>query len=138
MSDLETGKETALLPIPFDVNYDLGMHISGNCAKMPGWVLVSTYGAVDPPKDGGQSWMDEQLFMLELTESPRVWRLAHTHCYTSVGVEDDKVYFAECFASISQSGRRVYFGSNWGDIRPDYTDTYVITMPTGWYSGVPE
>jgi hypothetical protein len=138
MSDLATGTETRLLRIPFDVNADIGLHISGNSVRTPGWVLVSTYGARQPPEGEEHSWMDEQLFMLELTSSPRVWRLAHTHCYTSDEAEGEKVYYAEAFASITRSGHRVYFGSNWGDFTADYSETYQLTLPAGWYSGVPE
>ena len=138
MSDLATGEETRLLHIPFDVNPDIGLHISGNNLKGSGWVLVSTYGARNPPEDRTHSWMDTQLFMLELRSSPRVWRLAHTHCYTSEEAEGEKVYYAEAFATIVGSGRRVYFGSNWGEYTPDYTEAYELILPDGWYSGVPK
>jgi len=138
MSDLATGEETQLLHIPFEVNWDIGLHISGNSLKTPGWVLVSTYGARQPPEDGEHSWMDTQLFMLELKPSPRVWRLAHTHCYTSEEADGEKVYYAEAFATITGSGQRVYFGSNWGDIRLDYSEAYEAILPDGWYSGLPE
>lgn len=83
MADLGTGTETSLLEIPFGVNSDIGLHFSGNCAETPGWVLVSTYGAENPPPGESHSWMDTQLFMLELEQDPIVWRIAHTHAYTS-------------------------------------------------------
>jgi hypothetical protein len=138
MSDLETGEETQILRIPFEVNWDIGLHISGNSYKTPGWVLVSTYGAREAPEEDTHSWMDTQLFMLELVPSPRVWRLAHTHCYTSEEATGEKVYYAEAFATITASGRRVYFGSNWGKIKEDYSEAYEIPLPAGWYSGVPK
>ncbi|MEO0108199.1 MAG: hypothetical protein ABIK62_03385, partial [candidate division WOR-3 bacterium] len=75
-TDLETGIETNLLAIPFDVNPDIGLHISGNCIATPGWVLVSTYGAEQPPSGKQHSWMDNLLFMLALSDSARVIKLA--------------------------------------------------------------
>jgi hypothetical protein len=139
MADLETGEETALLPIPFDVNVDLGMHISGNAARTPGWVLVSTYGSMNAPPDGAHSWMDTQLLMLELTANPRIWRIAHTHSYTSLDYSDEKNYFAEAFATINTSGTRIYFGSNWADLSQlDYTDTYQVVLPDDWTTAMPD
>ncbi|TWT44121.1 hypothetical protein RAS1_05280 [Phycisphaerae bacterium RAS1] len=138
MTDPATGDETPLLRIPFDVNPDIGMHISGNAAKTPGWVLVSTYGSLNPPEGSRHSWMDAQLFMLELRADPRIWRLAHTHSYTSRGFTDEKNYFAESFAALNTAGTRVYFGSNWGDLaRTDYTDAYVLQLPPDWRAAMP-
>ena len=82
MTDLETGIETPLLPIPFDTNPGIGLHVSGNCYAVPGWVLISTNGARNAPSGKQHSWMDNLLFMLELKDSPRVVKLAQTHCYT--------------------------------------------------------
>lgn len=138
MADAQTGVETALLRIPFDVNPDIGLHISGNAARTPGWVLVSTYGSLEPPAGSTHSWMDAQVFMLELKESPRIWRLAHTHSYTSRTFNEEKNYFAESFAALNRAGTRVYFGSNWGELgRADYTDAYVLSLPHDWTTLLP-
>jgi hypothetical protein len=131
MADLATGEVTRLLEIPFGVNTDIGLHFSGNGSQTPGWALVSTYGAVEPAGER-HSWMDNQLFMLELASPPRVWRLAHTRCYTAETAEADPMYFAEAFAALNRDSSRVYFGSNWGDLSPDYTDAYVLSLPAGW------
>ncbi len=131
MADLETGVATPLLAIPFDVNTDIGLHVSGNCYDTPGWVLVSTYGARNPAAGNSHSWMDNLLFMLELKPDPDTIRLAQTRCYT--GANPRSNYFAESFASINRTGTRVVFGSNWGILSPDdYTDAYELRMPTGW------
>ena len=137
MADLESGVETALLEIPFSVNVDIGLHVSGNCAAVPGWALISTYGSKNPPPGQTHSWMDTQLFMLELADNPRVYRLAHTHAYTSLAYEDDKNYFAEAFASINSAGTRVHFGSNWGNYTPDYSEAYVVELPENWAQRLP-
>jgi hypothetical protein len=81
--------------------------------------------------------MDNQLFMLQLQQSPTVWRIAHTHAYTSHYYTGEKNYFAEAFAAINKAGSRVYFGSNWGDLAPDYTDTYQAVLPSSWHTLAP-
>jgi len=132
MSDLDSGVETKLMFIPFNVSTDIGMHISGNCAEKPGWALVSTYGSKQAPPDQTHSWMDTQLFMLQLQQNPTVWRIAHTQAYTSNEYSGDKNYFAEAYATINKAGSRIYFGSNWGNFTTDYSDTYQVTLPSGW------
>lgn len=130
MTDLETGVETRLQAIPFDTNPDIGMHISGNCYTVPGWVLVSTYGARNPPS-GKHSWMDNLLYMLELKANPRIVKMAPTHCFT--GNSPRSNYFAEAFASVNRAGTKIVFGSNWGVLDPeDYTDAYEVRTPSGW------
>ena len=138
MADLDTGVETQLVFIPSNVTVDIGLHFSGNCAKTPGWVLVSTYGAKNPPPDESHSWMDTQLFMVQLHANPTIWRIAHTHAYTSLDYTGEKNYFAEAFASINTRGTKIYFGSNWGTFTTDYTDTYQVTLPQAWLTTIPE
>lgn len=132
MSDINTGEETNLIQIPFDVNADIGLHFSGNNGKIPGWVLVSTYGSKNPPAGNKHSWMDNQLFLLELKSNPRILRIAHTHSYTSLNYEGEKNYFAESFAAINSSGTAIYFGSNWNIYKMDYSDAYVVRLPENW------
>jgi hypothetical protein len=131
MVDLNTGAGTPLIAIPFDVNTDIGLHFSGNCADTPGWVLVSTYGAESPPAGQQHSWMDNLLFMLELKEDPRIVKVCQTRCYT--GTNPRSNYMAECFASVNRVGTRIVFGSNWGIYSPqDYTEAYEARLPAGW------
>ena len=137
MADLATGAETYLVEIPFGINGDIGLHFSGNCSQTPGWVLVSTYGSENPPTGETHSWMDEQLFMVELKSSPRIWRLTHTQAYTSLNYIADKNYFAECFAAINTSGTKIYFGSNWRNYTTDFSESYQIDLPGSWNTLIP-
>ena len=119
------------------------LHFSGNCVEKPGWVLVSTYGAKYPPPNRNHSWMDTQLFMVELNQEPAVWRIAHTQCYTEEEYTGEGNYFAEASATINKAGSRIYFGSNWGDYNVDsegnaYTDTYQVVLPSDWDTIIPE
>jgi hypothetical protein len=78
--------------------------------------------------------MDCQLFMLELTASPQIWRVAHTQAYTSLDWDGEKNYFAEAFAAINTAGTKIYWGSNWRNYTTDYTDAYEVILPTNWSS----
>ncbi len=148
MADLDTATEIPLVKIPFfdsgtrTGNNDIGLHFSGNCGQTPGWVLVSTYGSKNPPPGQDHTWMDTQLFMVELKANPRIWRIAHTHSYTSLDFIGDKNYFAEAFAAINTKGTKIYFGSNWDvfvadPINNPYSDAYRITLPSNWSSNTP-
>ena len=130
MVDLNTGVATPLVAIPFDVNADIGLHFSGNCAETPGWCLVSTCGAENPPSGKTHSWMDNLFFMVELKANPRIVKLCLTRCYT--GKNPQSNYFAEAYATINRAGTRVYYGSNWADYTPDYADAYEVDLPSNW------
>jgi hypothetical protein len=133
MADLETGRQTDLVRIPFRVNTDIGLHFSGNAAQVPGWVLVSTYGAREPPPGRSHSWMDLQIFMVELRSQPRIWRIAATRSYTFIEPgHGEKAYFAEPFAAINTRGTRVYWGSNWGQTDLQRIDLYLAELPAQW------
>lgn len=129
MADLTTGAETNLVKIPFDVNPDIGIHVSGNCSATPGRVLISTYNSFDPPPGSTHSWMDNLLFLVELKASPKITKLAHTCAYTSQEYSGEKNYFAEAFAAINTAGTRIYYGSNWCMYTADYSDAYAVSIP---------
>jgi len=126
MADLETGAETNLVPIPFGDNPDIGLHMSGNCTAIPGWVLISTYGA----STQARSWMDQSLFFVQLTVNPVIWRVAQTNCLQSPG--DERDYFAEAFAAVNRAGTRVWWGSNWNVAGSPAFETYVAELPANW------
>jgi hypothetical protein len=124
MADLETGSITTLLHIPFDVNPDIGVHISGNSVKKPGWALVTTGGG------SYVSWMDRQFWMLELTPNPCVWRLGWTRL-KQCSSPSDYNYFAEGWATINKAGTKLWWQSN-KDIAAcssDDEDVYQMSLP---------
>jgi hypothetical protein len=133
MADLDTGRETRLLHIPFVTNTDIGLHFSGN-TRVKGWILVSTYGSKKPPSGRRRSWMDRQLFMLELRPHPRVWRIAYTHTLQSPALSGEANYFAEAFAAIDTRGTRIYWGSNWGRRDLRRIDTHAALLPAKWWT----
>jgi len=76
--------------------------------------------------------------MVKLKKNPRIWRIAHTHSYTSLNYSGEKNYFAEAFAAINTKGTRIYFGSNWGQMTTDYTETYQVILAKNWVSNMPK
>jgi hypothetical protein len=72
--DLATGSITRLLPIDFS-HGEIGLHFSGRAHLLPGWAVVSTHGS----SRTSYTWMDDQVFALELRANGCMVRLAHTH-----------------------------------------------------------
>ena len=123
--DLATGQSTDLWPIDFS-HTPMGFHISGRGYKLPGWALVSTHDQ-DPVS---YTWMDDQLFAMELKAGGRVARLAHHHSIVNQGGGLD--YFAEPQASSNRDFTKFLFTTNWGRTGTDQVETYLVEMEPGW------
>jgi hypothetical protein len=125
MLDLESGVVTPLWAIDF-THTGLGFHFSGLAYDRPGWAVVSTHD--DDP--GTYTWMDDQVFLVELKAGGRVVRLAHTH--SLVDDEEELDYWAEPHASTNPDLTRILFGSNWGRTGSGQVDVYMIELPGDW------
>lgn len=129
MVNLATGARTQLfkIPFPFAQNSTLNLHFSGNIrsnSPRKGWALV----VADEPQNRNNSWLSNQMALVELKSKPRIWRLAYNHNdYT-------EEYFTECFASVSRDGKFVYFQSNWGNAASSglFTEEYRLLLPANW------
>jgi hypothetical protein len=130
MLDLATGKITPLWSIDFTYS-PIGFHFSGRGYKLPGWVVMSTYSGAQPPA----TWMDDQVFAIELKPEGSVVRLAHTH--SLVDENQDHDYWAEPHASVNSDFTQVIFTSNWGRSGTGEVETYLIQLPHDWYSNLP-
>jgi hypothetical protein len=130
MVDLESGEVTALWPIDFSYRA-IGLHFSGQSFDAPGWILVSAYTDVDE----NYTWMDNQVFAVELKRGGRVVRLAHTH--SVVDENRQHYYWAEPHASVNQDFTRVLFTSNWGRTGTAEVEMFMIELPAGWMDLVP-
>jgi hypothetical protein len=128
MLDLESGAVTRLWAIDFS-HTALGLHFSGRAFRQPGWALVSTYNGGHPED---RTWMDNQVFAVELKASGRVFRLAHTHSVVDESQEHD--YWAEPHATVDPDFRRILFTSNWGRSGSAEVETYLIFLPGDWLS----
>jgi hypothetical protein len=125
MLDLESGEVTPLWPIDFSYSA-IGFHFSGNAFQLPGWILVSTYNGSQPKA----TWMDDQVFALELKPGGRVVRFAHSRSLVDENQEHD--YWAEPHASTNQDFTRILFTSNWGRSGSEEVDMYMIGLPKDW------
>ena len=130
MLDLSSGEIMPLWPIDFS-HSALGFHFSGQASRMPGWILVSTSNGSQP----SSTWMDDQIFAVELIEDGRVVRLAHTHSVFDERIEQD--YWAEPHASVNRDFTRIVFTSNWGRTGTDEVDMYMIKLPNAWAAQLP-
>jgi hypothetical protein len=128
--DLGSGAVTPLWPIDFS-HTGIGLHFSGCAFGRPGWALVSTHDG-DP---GAYTWMDDQVFAVELRAGGRVVRLAHTHSLVDEDQEHD--YWAEPHASVDPSFTRVVFTSNWGRSGSGEVEMYLIELPADWPDRLP-
>ncbi len=123
--DLENGEITPLWSIDFSYSA-IGFHFSGNAFQLPGWILVSTYNGSQP----SATWMDDQVFALELKPGGRVVRFAHSRSLVDENQEHD--YWAEPHASTNQDFTRILFTSNWGRSGSEEVDMYMIGLPKDW------
>jgi len=129
--DLATGIVTPLWPIDFS-HTPIGLHFSGRAFRQPGWALVSTYSGGHPTD---YTWMDDQVFAVELKAGGRVVRLAHTHSLVDESQEHD--YWAEPHASVNLDFTRVVFTSNWGRSGTGEVEMFMIELPPDWTERLP-
>ncbi len=128
--DLESGVITPIWPIDFS-HSALGLHFSGKASRLPGWALVSTYNGAQP----ASTWMDDQIFALELRPGGRVVRLGHTHSVVDESQEHD--YWAEPQASVNHDFTRIIFTSNWGRSGTGEVEAYLIELAPDWLTTLP-
>jgi hypothetical protein len=131
MLDLATGSVTPLWPIDFS-HTPIGLHFSGRALRRPGWALVSTYNGGHPTD---YTWMDDQVFAVELRAGGRVVRLAHTQSLVDENQEHD--YWAEPHASVNPDFTRVVFTSNWGRSGTGQVDMFMSELPPDWPERLP-
>jgi len=120
--DLASGQVTALYPIDFS-HTAIGLHFSGQSFDAPGWVLVSTHDG----DRASHTWLDDQVFALELEPNGRVVHLAHTHSLVDENQEHD--YWAEPQASVNRDFSRVLFTTNWNRSGTDQVEMFMVQLP---------
>jgi hypothetical protein len=130
MLDLETGAVTPLWEIDFS-HTAIGLHFSGLAFERPGWALVSTHD--DDPLT--YTWMDDQVFVIELKAEGRVVRLAHTHSVVNDDLDLD--YWAEPHATVNPDMTRVLFTTDWGRSGTGEVEMFMIALPPDWTERLP-
>ena len=101
-----------------------GTHVSALAFKAAGWVAVSGTGDYVNSKLG-QRVLDNEILLANTNAGGKVCRVAHTR--TSGKVYSSNSYWAEAHASISPSGTRIVFGSDWEN--SGAVDTYIVELP---------
>jgi hypothetical protein len=130
MLDLGTGVVTALWQIDFS-HTAIGLHFAGLAYDRPGWALVSTHD----DESTTYTWMDDQVFAVELRSGGRVIRLAHTHSLVNDDLELD--YWAEPHATVNSDMTRVLFTTNWGRSGTGEVEMFMIALPSNWLDRLP-
>ncbi len=130
MLDLETGAVTPLWEIDFS-HTAIGLHFSGLAYDRPGWAVVSTHD----DDVTTYTWMDDQVFAVELKPGGRVVRLAHTQSLVDDNLELD--YWAEPHASVNHDFTRVVFTTDWGRSGTGEVEMFMIALPSDWLERLP-
>ena len=130
MLDLETGAVTPLWDIDFS-HTGIGLHFSGLAYDRPGWAVVSTHD----DEQTTYTWMDDEVFLVELQAGGRAVRLAHTH--SVVDDEEELDYWAEPHASTNSDLTRIVFGTDWGRTGTGEVEMYMISLPEDWPERLP-
>jgi hypothetical protein len=127
MLDLTTGAVTPLWEIDYS-HTAIGLHFSGLAFARPGWAVVSTHD----DDAASHTWMDDQVFAVELQAGGRVVQLAHTHSLVDESQPSDYYYWAEPHASANSDLTRVLFTSNWGRFDTGEVEMFMIALPPDW------
>jgi hypothetical protein len=125
MVDLRTGEVTPLWANDFSYT-SIGMHFSERAFKRPGWAVLSTHDG----DTASHTWMDDQVFAIELRPNGRVVRLAHTHSLVDEAQDHD--YWAEPHASVNSDLTRILFTSNWGRSGTEEVEMFLVELPPAW------
>ena len=132
--NLDTGKCRTIISENGGYPYTTsGTHISAQAYKQPGWVAMSSVGYAEQMKFLGGAeeatpFFNEIYLVNTNPSDTEVCRLAHhrsTGKYSSNG--EYSAYFGEPHVTISPSGTRLLFGSDWYD--SGSVDSYVVELP---------
>ena len=108
-------------------------HVSAQAYQRPGWVAMSSIGRSSQYQYFSNNQPAPPLFSeiyLANTDpnDPATCRLAHHRSYGKAATKGGyEPYFGEPHATISPSGTRILFGSDWYD--SGSVDSYVIELP---------
>jgi hypothetical protein len=132
MLDLASGVVTPLWVIDFSYT-GIGFHFSGLAYNRPGWAVVSTHDE----DAASHTWMDDQVFAIELRPGGRVIRLAHTQSIYDESQPFEAYYWSEPHASTNPDLTRVLFTTNWRRFDRPEVEMYMIALPSNWTALLP-
>lgn len=108
-------------------------HVSARAHLRPGWVAMSSIGSVDQFEffSNGRKApaLLSEIYLADThPETGKVCRLAHHRSFGKGATKGGyPPYFGEPHATISPSGTRIIFGSDWYD--SGNVDSYIIELP---------
>lgn len=110
-----------------------GTHISATAHKNPGWVALSTigYGQFEYLQNGQPAPVLFSEIYLANTDptKPEICRVAHHRSHSKDSTRGGYTgYLGEPHPTLSPTGTRIAFGSDWYD--SGSVDTYIIELPT--------
>ncbi len=110
-----------------------GTHVSAQAYQRPGWIAMSSigYGQFDLFASGRRApALFSEVYLADTDpDNEVVCRLAQHRSYGKHAEKGDyPPYFGEPHATISPSGTRIIFGSDWYD--SGSVDSYVIELPS--------
>jgi hypothetical protein len=115
--DMTTGARRAIVGPSTGYPYPpSGTHLSAVAYKAPGWLTSSIIGSAS-----GATLLSQEIILVNANTGGTVCRVAN---HRSTGTD----YWAEPHATISPSGTRILFGSDWGG--GAVVDAYVVELPT--------
>ncbi|MEM9601678.1 MAG: hypothetical protein AAGA11_02335 [Pseudomonadota bacterium] len=128
--NLETGECFIALGPEQGIGYPAtSTHHSALARAAPGWVASSSVGETGRDLIGSYQKMPGQEIYLTYADkaNPQHCRVAHHRSFGKDNTRLHNGYFAEPHVTISPSGTRLLFGSDWhGENR---VDTYVVELP---------
>lgn len=133
MHNMETGECRPVINESKGYPYTTsGTHVSAQAYKKPGWVVMSSvgYGSFEyfSNKRKAPVLFSEIYLVNTDPENEVVCRIGHHRSYGKQAKRGTyRAYFGEPHATISPSGTRIVFGSDWYD--SGSVDAYVIELP---------
>jgi uncharacterized repeat protein (TIGR02543 family) len=101
-------------------------HLSAVSHKNPGWVALSSVGARFNSPDSGLPTLWQEIYLTNTDpDNQQTCRIAH---HRSWGKSGSVGYMAEPHVTLSPSGTRLLFGSDWDN--SGSVDTYIIELPS--------
>jgi len=131
--NLETGKCRNVISQNDGYPYtSSSTHVSAQAYHRPGWIALSSVGSgLEWLKNGKKApALSSEIYLVNTDPNNKVLcRLAHHRSYgKNANNGDYSSYFGEPHVTISPSGTRLIFGSDWYD--SGSVDSYVIELPS--------
>ncbi len=111
---------------------NMALHVSANSMFRDGWAYISTYGINDIDPTQGWPTYFQEIYRVSY-DGAVVERIAHHRTLYDRNAGD--TYFALPRATVSRSGRLIFFASNMRqrvisnpNLPADYSDTYMIDL----------